>query len=374
MSSSKAIPTFSGTKLDYPSFRKAILSYASSLENELDANGLIGDILPDAEFYGLLLTQQQQVAQLGGSSYSPSGSYTRLRDPGPRPQLGSEKLTRDSVAIHNAYLGEWNYKFDRFAKQAKARNLLKTEIINALDANTARRLSHPHHGFQQLTAADIFADLDATFGVATAADLEANRAALAVPFVVSGDFDAFVQTHVDAHLFAERSKQPFSEADKVAAFRRALGPSKIFERKMFTYFDAHPAVHQQTFLGLADAMLVEWRDRPKTAAAVVSNPAASASAVTTEEPDMVALRAEMKTLKATLSKMSNVGGKQKTERREDLYCWTHGTKCNHSSDQCRFPATGHVTTATAGNMAGGKSDPFERRERKDRKGGKGDTK
>lgn len=373
MSSSKAIPTFSGMKLDYPAFRRAILNYASSLENEIDSNGLIGDILGVTEFSMILLEQQRDAARRFGSGYAPTGGYNLLTDPGPRPALPQD-TKKDAIAIHTAIVSDWTYRYERFAKQAKARNLLKTELINALDVNTARRLSDPEHGFRQLTAADILADLAKTFGVATAMDLDTNRDSLSVPFEISGDFEAFVQRHLDAHLFAARSKQPISEADKVAAFRRALVQSKIFERKMFTYFDAHPGVHEQTFRGLADAMLLEWRDRPRPAAPLAKNPAATASAATTDEPDLIALRAEMKTLKATISKLTSAGGKQKTERRDDLYCWTHGTKTNHSSDQCRFPATGHVTTATAGNMMGGKSEPFERRDRKERKGGKGDTK
>jgi hypothetical protein len=37
------------------------------------------------------------------------------------------------------------------------------------------------------------------------------------------------------------------------------------------------------------------------------------------------------------------------------YCWTHGY-CAHPSDQCKHPAPGHQTTATATNMQGGSTN------------------
>lgn len=358
------IAPFSGERISYPAYRCRILDFASSLQNELDENGLLGDILPLAEFEEILEAQQDpQPDPSTGIVPKLTGYFVKLSDPGERPVRQSGQTGAVFTADE---LAPWQYNLDRFEKQAKARKELKTAMLASLDANTLAALTDPDYGTRKVTAADVLACLDRRFGDATVVDLHANRAKLRVPFRATDDFEKFIYTHRDAHTYARRCKQEIGEAEKVALFTDAITPCGLFERKLFLFSDINPDVHQQTFVNLAAMMLHEWRSHTsKLPSSALKNPAVAANAAATinssdEHAELLAFRAAAASGKAPPPPPPPAGKPKKPKMtaaeyaaRNVHYCWTHGPQCGHKSDECKSPGAGHRTEATDTNRLGG---------------------
>lgn len=381
-SNTRRLTPFSGVRMTFPQHRLSILNFASSLANGIDNNGLLGFLLSLLEFTSLLCDQQAVTAttrvtaqatailiNLGTATTGTTptfvgvtGHFTLLANPGRRPvSTINATSTTQEIAIQKELVATWDYDISSFTKQHEAIQLLKDEMIKSLDPNTLAELSDPKYGTQRLTPASILAHLDTKFGTATSADLMANHALMAVTFQPSEDFLEFVQVHRNAHLYAERSGQLISSADKVASLKQAITPCGLFEKRMYLYFATNSTVASQTFLAFSDTMVEEWTSNilPSRQSLTVATFSAAAVSIplTLAEEVVLAVNAAIKKLgRATPTKATVAGGRKPTEL--IYYCWTHGTHCGHTSLQCTNRKVGHKELATESIKLGGNEEQF----------------
>lgn len=367
LSNVRSLPSFSGVRIQYPKHRRLVLNFAASLENKIDHNGLLGALLPPAEFNQIASSQAQQAAaalvSMAGAQTVQIQTFVHHSHPGARPV--SNLTAASKPAEHNLYkaaLSTWDYDLDRFTKQFEAIQLLKTELLSSLDLVTIAELDDPDYGTQRLTPASILVYLDTKFGTATSADLEANRALLAVPFRLDHDFLEFVQTHRNAHLYADRSRQPISTADQVAMFRHAITHCGVFEKRMYYYFTTHATVLSQDFASFATDMTHEWQSvvLPSRATTTVASFAGAAGSsppvLSISEQVHMAVAAALKGLATIPAGSPPPAGAPKSSpgARKPLefvhYCFTHGPLCSHPSKDCKSKAPGHDDNATAANL------------------------
>ena len=91
-------------------------------------------------------------------------------------------FSADSISAYKIDLSLWDYNINRYNEYLEALQQLKDAYIASLDSVSKIQLDDGVNGFRNLTAAMILAHLDSRFNVPTAADLQANRAILSIPF------------------------------------------------------------------------------------------------------------------------------------------------------------------------------------------------
>ena len=366
-----------GTSIAFPKERRSFVNLASVTCNEFNINGLIGAIVPRAEYLVILTDQNDErntVAQLLALATGTviqtvgTGIFEFLDPPLARP-VPTNPVTTLSIATHKMELSLWEHNRDLFTKQFTGLKILKDAMIQALDPVSLAELDDPDYGFQKLTPALILQHLDNRFKIATASDLQSNRAILTVPFRADQDFLMFVQTQRAAHTYAERAQHPIDSAEQVAYFKQALVPCGLFTQKMFLYFAMHDMVSQQSFAAFSDSMSQEWKTQilPARANVTVSSFAGAAAVVLSDADRIAKLEATIEsfrsanatsTTRATVAKTSVSDVKK--PRTFTHYCWTHGTYCNHTSEECfdhkRKP--GHRIDATFTDQMEGNPNKF----------------
>jgi hypothetical protein len=378
--SSSPLSVFDGTGIKFPKQRRAMLDLASSTNNKSDRNGCLGAVLSLGEFTDILHVQQDALhvaavltaiqANLPAPTQTLTGFFQHLQHPGVRPTPAIPH-TADSISAYKINLSLWDYNMNRYNEYLEADQQIKDAYIASLDPVSKIQLDDGVNGFRNLTAAMILAHLDSRFHVPTAADLQANRAILSIPFRSDQDFLLFIQSFVEVQIYAERASHPIDSAEMVALFKQAIAPCGLFNQKMYLYFATHPTVLSQTFDSLSKSMAHEWINEilPGRATVTVSSFAASGAtvpaspALTLQEQIALAVTAAMKTYNLTPAVATKPAAATKSAVAKKPatfmhYCSTHGFGSNHSSADCRQPGPNHNELATASNTLGGCQTTF----------------
>lgn len=377
---SSPLSLFDGTGIKFPKHRKEMLDLASSKNNKSDRNGCLGAVLALSEFTTILHLQQDELhaaavlvalqSNLTPPTQTLTGFFEHLEHPGVRP-TPVRPMTTTSITAYKIELSLWDYNLLRFNDYLEAIQQLKDAYIATVDPVSKLQLDDRVTGFQNLTPSMILAHLDSRFNVPTAADLQANRAILSIPFRSDKDFLLFIQDFVEVHKYAERANHPIDSAEMVSFFKQAITPCGLFNQKLYLYFATNPTVLSQTFDALSKSMAHEWINEilPGRITLPVSSFTASAatmpapSVLTLQEQIALAVTAAMKTLNLTpvIGTKPAVAIKSAVTQQPATfthYCSTHGFGSNHPSLICRQPGPNHNTLATASNTLGGCQTTF----------------
>jgi hypothetical protein len=285
------LPPFDGSRLSFSTWQQTLLDTAQRASQR--PHGLLGYLLTPAE-YALLP---------GGPVHVP------LADPGVMP-------------IVAAPFAIWSFQTTQLQREDAAVAALTQAILQALPPSAQLLLMDGNNGVRGRTLAWIYATLTATFGVATAAELEDAFDSLTLPFV-SGTFDTYVFHHRRVHRMFDVSTFPLTEPIKVLMLVKAVRSVPAYQAHLLQYFAAHPLVREQTFEALATVL-----ERVRVDASTVAAHAYAGATVTVQPSH---------------------------PRVAKSYCWTHGSTAHHTSSECLKRAPGHQATATASNKQGGRA-------------------
>ena len=352
-------------KEDWFSFASEIKAVAKHATPGIDPNGLLGWILPPADY--LLL-----------SNPAPLVPFALAESAGDMPQSA-------------AAFPSWKYRDDRCQSQQQAMSLFSQSVIRALDP-VALAKARGEDLIENVAFPVVYARLVAAYAVASAMELTANHASLLLPFAPPADMAAHALRHADAHLFASRNGQPYSNAAKTLHFRASILQCGLFSTALAIWEAANPLVADQTWTSLSAAITHAAMSVTSSSAAslgyALSAPAAGphvSSAPSWTDYNDLAL--EIKTLKlAALARSSggrrsvagsaapgigavSAAGVSAVVRQngrnghpptltpntasggQGHFCWSHTTQ-GHLGIDCTNPLPGHQPTATWNNRMG----------------------
>ncbi len=127
----------------------------------------------------------------------------------------------------------------------------------------------------------------------------------------------------------------------------------IFQFSLQAYAERHPSIAMQSFETLAEALLNFETNNPIAATSGTQGYAANvigkdlAAGITTESITKLVAAAVREALSS--------------QKKQKMYCWTHGFNITHKSIECHHPAEGHQTKATTENKMGGNSKEWKPR-------------
>lgn len=349
-------------KEDWFSFASEIKALAKHATPGVDPNGLLGWILSPAEY--LLL-----------SNPAPLVPFALVELAGEMPQAA-------------ASFPSWKYRDDRRQSQQQAMSLFSQSVIRALDPVSLAK-ARGEDLIENVAFPVVYARLVAAYAVASAMELTANHATLLLPFAPPADMAAHSLKHADAHLFASRNSQPYSNAAKTLHFRTSILQCGLFSTALAIWEAANPLVADQTWTSLSEAIVHAAMSATSSSAASLGY-ALSAGSHMSGAPswtDYNDLALEVQTLKlAALARSS--GGRRavagaaaprsgavssagvsavalqngRIGRSPTLtpntasggqghFCWSHTTQ-GHLGIDCTNPRPGHQPTATWSNRMG----------------------
>lgn len=220
-----------------------------------------------------------------------------------------------------------------------------------------------------------------------------NLGSLSAPEIAAKKADALkwrmlpsdnLETHLSRvanHVTQLSSFDPISAIDHLTLVTSIVSEVPYFDATLATFFQARPALADQTVDALVTLLRTAERRRPKppTTASYGYNPAAATTIpvnATTATTTNDSLLAALATLTATVNKMqqqqqhsshqrnrpaksNNRANPAKPPKPPNNYCWSHG-HVNHSSQDCLHPKAGHVRTTTKEHHHGGSEDrPYQ---------------
>jgi len=291
-----------------------------------------------------------------------------------------------------------------FDREMMALGALTTAVYDSIPLATRQSCPgyHATYGTSFIPLPTMMDHVRAKFGDSSVHAYEAARATLLRPFT-GGDLDAYLATHVDAHLACARAGNPLNDCDKVGALLTGVGgrsgaygfticqfeENTPFHLRKFedtpateevpevqatlrieahgdqadvpavAYVPGHPATPACD--GLATRLRKAAQRVPAPAAATPTTHGYYGAAATSP---LLNIRAELTAalkdlLPPTLTDANAVAAPgpvptTTTPRRgrKEFYCWSHGL-CGHAGKDCRNVRVGHNPKAMVSNRMGG---------------------
>jgi hypothetical protein len=330
-----SISNFSGNREDYLTYRLSLLNAAFS-SNRQNPTGLSGFLLTPQEYRTLCALPDDAV-------------HIPLIHPGPRPGPAPPGAPAAIVRASREALTTWTGDNAAFISQETALFTFKTAFFDSLDTTSRLLVSDPHGGIVQRTPLQMLTALDASYGQVTTQDLTLNMQRLLTPFVPTDSFRAFITTHVRCHTFAATYGSAIPESEKIRHLTSSLTPCGLFQGPLQLYERDHPILTTQNFRDLS-AELQRFADTIPSNA-TTKGAGFVHSATTQIDLETMISSAVGKALAAMAPPIP-------PSHRVHKYCWTHGTKSSHTSQDCRHPAEGHNRNATESNKLKGKETAF----------------
>lgn len=247
-----------------------------------------------------------------------------------------------------AQITEANCQYDatlvQVALHVSVINALRQQILAAVDNKYLLKLEDSDLGYT-VTPGEMLGFIKHTYGALTPNEIELNRASLSSPWNPDDDIEDIWLRIRDAQVLAAAANSPIDDASAIRLTLLSLEATGVFTfaldnwrlkddaTKTMETFQEHftkenmERLHQLTaktggYHGAHNAELV-----PAPSAALLATP--------TGAPAHVILPSGV----------------------HMYYCWSHGLGINkdHTSASCNFPKEGHITTATADNMQGGRN-------------------
>jgi hypothetical protein len=246
--------------------------------------------------------------------------------PGPLPTLPPEATEAEVTEIYRQYDDD----VLEFSNYFSMRNILKKQLIAAVPDIYIYCLSDDQFGFAMISVLQLLEHLDITYGAMTYHQLSVNHDNLHRQWNGSQPIeDLWAQIRICRIIAAD--VEPISEATAVrVGFQNLENTGLFFEASRD--WRKRPLV-EWTLLNLQTDFNLANTERKQqlTAKSASYNDCRN---VRTPAPPTVTPAAIPTTL---------------------YYCWSHGAGRNHqhTSETCQFPAPGHRTESTIGNMLGG---------------------
>ena len=294
----------------------------------------------------------------------------------------------------------------KFQQYVSLQNVLKKQLIAAVDEIYLAAISAPYIKYGNLTVYEMLAHLYRTYAKISPADLKENEKKMNSPWDPNLPFEVLVRQVQDAVDFAAHGESPYSTRQIVDTAYTLVYSTGLFHDDCKKWRKRLPPLLQDwpSFKIFFAEAYNDWRETQKTSAgniyatanatpkqslfeeetiAAIANLANATAADRAATAHLTATNAKLtEELKATQTKLvtaletiaalnkgnhspltdlTNTGRRTRTDTRppDRHYCWTHGYCCEHTSRKCPSPALKHVKDATARIPKGGSAEKRE---------------
>ena len=289
-----------------------------------------------------------------------------------------------------------------YQESTRTDQALKQLILDAFDDKYLRGLRNRHTAYSAHTALQLIQHLYTNYGVITQLDLNENENRMKAPYDPAQPIEILFDQIETAMEYADSAGAPYTDTQTVTTaylliFRTGLYKDACKEwnrrplaektwqnfktdftaahREILHFQQAnqqagfHPpgqannaeivnAYHQETTEAIHALAQATNSDRQAVANLTQAN-----STLSTQVSELrqlfTTLDTKLNRILSNSNRNNGRDGESAAARRNanTSYCWTHGrTRTdNHTSENCRNPATGHIRTATLNNRQGGSS-------------------
>ena len=232
---------------------------------------------------------------------------------------------------------------------------LKKQILLAVPVRYLAILEDADLGFADVPASAMLAHLKTSYGNITIEEIEANRSRLTADWNPDAPMeDLWLRIH-ESQRYATAAGEDITDAAAIRLTLAVLEKTGVFITACEKWRDLADAewtlVNFKAHFTKAD----QERIRILTARTAGYHGANAADVPTTPPPTPTTPPAAPDIAAAAITPQP------RTVRIDGsvamYYCWSHGLGINkdHTSATCNFPKEGHITTATADNMQGGRN-------------------
>lgn len=283
----------------------------------------------------------------------------------------------------NGTTGQWrhhDYLKSSFDCESQAISKFMEAIFASLDSFILSLFYDPLTRQANMDAMNFFTVMRNRFAIPDPETITQWTRALQIPMSPTESVRDVISAHRELHSQLDLARGYATPED--VKFRSLLAATQgsIHRQAIITWLTNHPAAGQQLFNDLADYLITLDRVLDSLSSAPVGsmysglqvNNASMTSTALVLEANAVALSSKggstSRTLqpdiiqaievavgaamRAQFSKPNRLPADFNRTSRAKHYCWTHGSG-THSGNDCRNPAVGHVTNASASNPQGG---------------------
>jgi hypothetical protein len=216
------------------------------------------------------------------------------------------------------------------------RDQLKTQMLKAVPDTSIKRLKDSIHGYADIPPSQLLEHLLNKYGLIEPEDLENNLNRLSNLWDTGTNLENVFTNAVECQQYAIFGEDPISEPMLVRKVLGVLQVSGVF-------------VHE----------IKEWNNKPKADKTFANLETFFEKA---NKNRLLSEQSLKETLAANKAQAKPTPPEEATtpEHPGYGYCHTHGFCKNtkHTSESCKFPGSGHKTTATAANKQGGCATVF----------------
>jgi hypothetical protein len=277
-------------------------------------------------------------------TYFPGEVQRPLQPPGPEP-ISSINLYRI-----------WDAQNTRFEAKRAAMKEFLAQILATYPLYIKQKFIDPNRpaiGTAMITIAVLWDTLYREYGTPLPADLKLWRDKLNITYDPRTSLGAFIQSHRQVHNNFAQINQPLPESERFDKLKQSMIPCGIFHFSLQAYAERHPSIATQSFETLAEALLNYETNNPIAATSSTQGYAANVSGT-----DM-----QVGVSSDTITKLVAAAVREalESQKKQKMYCWTHGFNVTHKSVDCYRPAEGHQRKATAENKIGGNEKEWKSR-------------
>jgi hypothetical protein len=346
--------------------KRQLKANSSSVTTELRGglHGFLGLILSDAEYQAL--TGQAWVDPIN------PGMTAVI-------QAGTSAADRTQIYHEHKMQGEAWRKFNA------VRNVLKQQVVSAVEDSYLKSLENRHTGFAGVTVRAMLGHLTTSYGIVSASDLEYNNSAIRETYDPEHPIENLFDQIEDGMELAEAGGAPYTDAQVVKIAYALVFKTGVFSdscrewRQQSNPNWARFKVHfQAAYLDLLEETAMQGNSFGNHIMAETAQAINNLTQATIDDRATVLelirtnsqLTAQLTELQEQVRRIctetptdrpnrpprnSSAGRRPLQNPEPNGYCWTHGyvVTTGHSSLTCNSPAEGHVRDATRDNIMGG---------------------
>ena len=299
---------------------------------------------PELLAYFIRFDFHHELSPMVFQNYFPGEVQRPLQPPGPEPTASISQFRI------------WDAQNTRYeAKRAAMRESL-AQILATYPMYIKQKFIDPNRpsiGTAMVTIAVLWDTLYREYGTPLPSDLKQWRDKLSLTYDPRTSLSAFIQGQRQIHNNFAQILQPLPESEKFDKLKQAILQCGSFQFSLQSYAERYPSIATQSFETLADALLNYETNNPLSATSSTQGYAANVSSTDVQSgitPDVIS--------KLVAAAVREALAPQKKQR---MYCWTHGFNPTHKSVECLYPGEGHQAKATAENKMGGTTKEWKYR-------------
>jgi hypothetical protein len=241
---------------------------------------------------------------------------------------------------------------------------LRKQVLAAVPDVYTRALKHATTGYGNITSLQLLTHLWTNYGTITQLELDENQLRMQRPWNPPTPVEALFNQLTEGIAFAAAGDEALSNTQVIRIGYNLISKTGLFElpchewrqksaaTKTMNAFQTHFRDADQDRLSTATTATAGYHN---SANLIENSP--TPAAPTTMTNDELINAAVQKQVAIALAAMQVTPAPAAAPRNtgQRSYCWTHGGTRNlrHTSQTCRYPATGHQTTATVTDKMGG---------------------